>query len=90
MKWRDQKFLPIFKIRNKDSGTYYGEYPLSFAASVGNLAICKLLYEYQRMRIYQAKGQDRPAPMAAALPDFLHQSSKSLERYRELNRHVPF
>jgi ankyrin repeat protein len=30
---------------------YYGEYPLSFAASVGNVKICKILYQSKLSRI---------------------------------------
>jgi ankyrin repeat protein len=39
------EFATMKQIENVHSGCYYGEYPLSFAASVGNVEICNLLYE---------------------------------------------
>jgi hypothetical protein len=44
-------FAPDLQIENKDSEAYYGEYPLSFAASIGNLEICTLLYYSKQLRI---------------------------------------
>ena len=38
------KFAAVKKVENKYSGCYYGEYPLSFAASIGNVDICDQLY----------------------------------------------
>ena len=35
---------------------YYGEPPLSFAASVGDVGICNCLYTYQRMRLQGGTG----------------------------------
>jgi hypothetical protein len=46
-----EKFAAVLKRENKDSGTYFGEYPLSFAASIGNVEICNLLYYYKQLRI---------------------------------------
>ena len=37
-------------VVNELSSCYYGEYPLSFAASVGNTIIADLLYTYQQTR----------------------------------------
>jgi hypothetical protein len=35
-------------------GCYYGEYPQSFAASVGNVNMCKLLYAHRFRRVCHA------------------------------------
>jgi hypothetical protein len=48
---KGSKFAAVSSIENKYSGTYYGEYPLSFAASVGNLEICNIIYYYKKLRI---------------------------------------
>ena len=41
---KTDKFAAVKKVENKYSGCYYGEYPLSFAASIGNVDICDQLY----------------------------------------------
>lgn len=38
------------RVQNNDSACYYGEYPLSFAASVGDVEVCKMLYEEAQKR----------------------------------------
>jgi ankyrin repeat protein len=40
-----EEFEAMKQIENVHSGCYYGEYPLSFAVSVGNIEICNLLYD---------------------------------------------
>ena len=47
----DQTFVAVKRIENTHSGCYYGEYPLSFAASVGNVDICDQLYRCWRRRV---------------------------------------
>jgi hypothetical protein len=44
-------FAAVKKIENTFSECYYGEYPLSFAASVGNVEICKLLHSCWQRRV---------------------------------------
>jgi hypothetical protein len=44
-------FAAVKKIENTFSECYYGEYPLSFAASVGNVEICKLLHRCWQRRV---------------------------------------
>ncbi len=39
-----EKFTGVSQEKNDYSACYYGEYPLSFAASVGSVEICKLLF----------------------------------------------
>jgi hypothetical protein len=46
-----ERFAAVKRIENTYSGCYYGEYPLSFAASVGNVDICDLLYCYWQQRV---------------------------------------
>ena len=46
---------------------YYGEYPLSFAASVGSVAICRLLYEFKRLRCSPS-----PSPSQSQSPSQSH------------------
>eukprot|EP00291_Cryptomonas_curvata_P027624 CAMPEP_0172206554 /NCGR_PEP_ID=MMETSP1050-20130122/33289_1 /TAXON_ID=233186 /ORGANISM="Cryptomonas curvata, Strain CCAP979/52" /LENGTH=992 /DNA_ID=CAMNT_0012885663 /DNA_START=339 /DNA_END=3313 /DNA_ORIENTATION=- len=48
---KSNKFAAVSSIQNRESGTYYGEYPLSFAASVGNVEICNILYYCKKHRI---------------------------------------
>ena len=38
----------LHHVQNPRSGCYYGEFPLSFAASIGNVRICKQLYNKQK------------------------------------------
>ncbi len=42
---------------NKYSGCYYGEFPLSFAASVGNVSICRLIIKAFLIRLKLKKQQ---------------------------------
>ncbi len=56
VKVEGRKFADISHIENKDSGTYYGEFPLSFAASVGNVEICNVLYFCKKLRIESQPG----------------------------------
>jgi ankyrin repeat protein len=45
------RYATLTQERNPDSACYYGELPLSFAASVGSVDICQLLYlEHKRRR----------------------------------------
>jgi ankyrin repeat protein len=45
------RYATLTQERNPDSACYYGELPLSFAASVGSVQICRLLYlEHKRRR----------------------------------------
>jgi hypothetical protein len=46
-------------MENKDSGCYYGEFPLSFAASVGNVEVCNLLYYCWQRRISEASQKNQ-------------------------------
>jgi hypothetical protein len=46
-----EKFAAVKKLENSHSGCYYGEYPFSFAASVGNVDICDILYCCWQSRI---------------------------------------
>jgi ankyrin repeat protein len=57
-----ERFAAIKRIENTYSGCYYGEYPLSFAASVGNVDICDLLYccWQRRVKLVEKEYQDRP------------------------------
>lgn len=49
---RDLKNDPVVHTTaNSDSACYYGEFPLSFAVSIGNISICKILNEHARSRI---------------------------------------
>mmetsp|Transcript_30817 Transcript_30817/g.64537 ORF Transcript_30817/g.64537 Transcript_30817/m.64537 type:complete len:261 (+) Transcript_30817:564-1346(+) len=45
-----EKFAVVARQLNEYSACYYGEYPLSFAASVGSVQICKLLLACQKAR----------------------------------------
>ena len=57
--------LTVLCFVNDESRCYYGQFPLSFAASVGNVRVCQLLYAYQKMRFesdhdaWQAPGEAR-------------------------------
>jgi hypothetical protein len=43
------RYATLTREKNPDSVCYYGELPLSFAASVGNVQICRVLYlEHQK------------------------------------------
>jgi ankyrin repeat protein len=55
-----EECIAMNQIENVYSGCYYGEYPLSFAASVGNVEICNLLYEYcwKRRSLKPVSGRD--------------------------------
>jgi hypothetical protein len=50
----DRNFAVLKVEFNPESRCYYGEFPLSFAASVGNAEICKLLYECKKKRLKQS------------------------------------
>jgi ankyrin repeat protein len=54
-----EKFAILSREVNEYSACYYGEYPLSFAASVGSVQICKLLLSYH-------KDREKDAPKMAA------------------------
>jgi ankyrin repeat protein len=41
---KQNKFTMLKQEHNPDSACYYGELPLSFAASIGSVEICRLLY----------------------------------------------
>ena len=43
--------VTVLCLVNDESRCYYGEFPLSFAASVGCVRACSLLYTYHRMRL---------------------------------------
>ncbi len=45
-----EKFAVVAQELNEYSACYYGEYPLSFAASIGSVEICKLLLSFQESR----------------------------------------
>ena len=45
-----EKFAVVAREVNEYSACYYGEYPLSFAASIGSVQICKLLLSCQISR----------------------------------------
>jgi len=47
-------FAVVPRVENEESGCYYGEYPLSFAASLGNRDICQLIYDAAKARFETA------------------------------------
>jgi hypothetical protein len=47
----DRNFAVVKVEFNPESRCYYGEFPLSFAASVGNVDICKILYACKKTRL---------------------------------------
>ena len=52
-------FAYVSQQTNESSGCYYGESPLSFAASVGNVEACKMLLdEWEARRLYMVKKAD--------------------------------
>jgi ankyrin repeat protein len=57
-----ERFAAVKRIENTYSGCYYGEYPLSFAASVGNVDICDLLYccWQHRVKLVEKEYQEGP------------------------------
>ena len=60
-----ERFAAVNRIENTHSGCYYGEFPLSFAASVGNVNICDQLYCCWRTRVdamisFQKDSQKEP------------------------------
>lgn len=42
-------------LHNPDSACDYGEYPLSFAASVGSVAICRVLTEHAEHEMHETE-----------------------------------
>jgi ankyrin repeat protein len=44
-------------VENKNSGCYYGEFPLSFAASIGDVSICRQIIKAFLIRLHIRKQQ---------------------------------
>ena len=82
-----EKFAAVKRIENTHSGCYYGEYPLSFAASVGNVEICDLLYCCWQRRIEAqipsvGDGSERLA-VSLKMTDFESQAIKNWNSARQ-------
>jgi ankyrin repeat protein len=87
------KFASVSSIENRDSGTYYGEYPLSFAASVGSIEICNILYYYKKLRI-ESHDDDNCKMSKRERESCRPQNAMMLKDQRsnsisKLNQHIP-
>jgi len=49
---RDIRHDPLVETSaNSDGACYFGEFPLSFAASIGSVDICQMLWDESRLRM---------------------------------------
>ena len=78
-----EKFAAVKKVENKYSGCYYGELPLSFAASVGNVNICDLLYYCWQKRVefvVQGTKDEKETQMGAKICKMTRSERNELEK----------